>query len=120
MLHELIEDADPAPISMEAAFARIKKVATIRTVLVAFCALGFGLFSQGELASLYLNDHILVTNVLHMEGDLQTPDGKHNFLLTSKALDTWKNVDGKWLQSQSKDLRILVKIDGNVVSDQGS
>jgi ABC-type branched-subunit amino acid transport system ATPase component/predicted MFS family arabinose efflux permease len=65
VLHELIEDADPAPISMEAAFARIKKIATIRTVLVAFCALGFGLFSQGELASLYLNDHLHVTNVLH-------------------------------------------------------
>jgi ketosteroid isomerase-like protein len=63
---------------------------------------------------------VLVTNVLHMEGDLQIPDGKHNFLLTSKALDTWKNVDGKWLQSQSKDLRILVKIDGSVVQDQGS
>ena len=65
VLHELIEDADPAPISMEAAFARIKKIATIRTVLVAFCALGFGLFSQGELASLYLHDHLHVTNVLH-------------------------------------------------------
>jgi ABC-type branched-subunit amino acid transport system ATPase component/MFS family permease len=65
VLHEVIEDADPAPISMEAAFARIKKIATIRTVLVAFCALGFGLFSQGELASLYLHDHLHVTNVLH-------------------------------------------------------
>jgi ABC-type branched-subunit amino acid transport system ATPase component/predicted MFS family arabinose efflux permease len=65
VLGEVIEDADPAPISMEAAFARIKKIATIRTVLVAFCALGFGLFSQGELASLYLNDHLHVVNVLH-------------------------------------------------------
>ena len=46
MLGELIEDVQPAPISMEAAFARIKRIRTIRTVLVAFCALGFGLFSQ--------------------------------------------------------------------------
>ena len=33
-------------------------------MLVAFCALGFGLFSQGELASLYLNDNLHIHNVL--------------------------------------------------------
>ena len=55
VLHELIEDADPAPISMEAAFARLKKIATIRTSIAAFCALGFGLFAQGSLATLYLS-----------------------------------------------------------------
>ncbi len=64
VLGEVIEDANPAPISMESAFARIKKIATIRTVLVAFCALGFGLFSQGELASLYLNDSLHIHDVL--------------------------------------------------------
>lgn len=64
VLGEVIEDANPAPISMESAFARIKKIATIRTVLVAFCALGFGLFSQGELASLYLHDNLHVNDVL--------------------------------------------------------
>ncbi|MGH9918552.1 MAG: MFS transporter, partial [Nitrososphaerales archaeon] len=65
VLHEVIEEARPAPISMEAAFTRIKRIATIRTVLVAFCALGFGLFSQATLASLYLNNDLHVTNVLH-------------------------------------------------------
>ena len=64
MLGEVIEDENPAPISMEAAFARLKKIRTIRTVLVAFCALGFGLFSQAALASLYLDDTLQVTNVL--------------------------------------------------------
>jgi ABC-type branched-subunit amino acid transport system ATPase component/predicted MFS family arabinose efflux permease len=64
VLGEVIEDENPAPISMESAFARIKKIATIRTVLVAFCALGFGLFSQGELASLYLNDNLHVHDLL--------------------------------------------------------
>jgi ABC-type branched-subunit amino acid transport system ATPase component/predicted MFS family arabinose efflux permease len=58
------EAEPPAPISMEAAFARLKKISTIRTVLVAFCALGFGLFSQGSLSSLYLERHLHVTNVL--------------------------------------------------------
>jgi ABC-type branched-subunit amino acid transport system ATPase component/predicted MFS family arabinose efflux permease len=64
VLGEVIEDENPAPISMESAFARLKKIATIRTVLVAFCALGFGLFSQGELASLYLNDNLHIHSVL--------------------------------------------------------
>ncbi len=56
VLGEVIEDENPAPISMEAAFARLKKIATIRTSIAAFCALGFGLFAQGSLATLYLND----------------------------------------------------------------
>jgi ABC-type branched-subunit amino acid transport system ATPase component/predicted MFS family arabinose efflux permease len=65
VLHEVIEEARPAPISMEAAFTRLKRIATIRTVLVAFCALGFGIFSQGTLSSLYLNNDLHVTNVFH-------------------------------------------------------
>jgi ABC-type branched-subunit amino acid transport system ATPase component/predicted MFS family arabinose efflux permease len=64
VLGEVNEEDRPAPISMEAAFARLKRIATIRTVLVAFCALGFGLFSQGTLASLYLDKHLHVTNLL--------------------------------------------------------
>ncbi len=64
VLGEVIEDENPAPISMEAAFARLKKIATIRTSLAAFCALGFGLFSQGGLESFYLNDTIKTTSLL--------------------------------------------------------
>lgn len=64
VLGEVVEDTAPAPISMEAAFDRLKRIATIRTVLVAFSALGFGLFSQGSLASLYLEDRLRVTDVL--------------------------------------------------------
>ena len=64
VLGELIEDEQPAPISMEAAFARIKRIRTIRTVLVGFCALGFGLFSQPALESLYLDDNLHVNDVL--------------------------------------------------------
>ncbi|MDQ1519612.1 MAG: hypothetical protein QOI55_685, partial [Actinomycetota bacterium] len=65
VLGEVIEDENPAPISMEAAFERLKRIRTIRSVLVAFCALGFGLFSQGALASLYLDKTIHLTNPLH-------------------------------------------------------
>ena len=64
VIGEQIEEQKPAPISMEAAFARLKRIATIRTVLVAFCALGFGLFSQGTLSSLYLDKHLHVTDIL--------------------------------------------------------
>src|SRR6476646_9804192 len=64
VLGEVIEDAQPAPISMEAAFARLKRIRTIRTVLVAFCALGFGLFSIPELESLYLRNTLHVTDLL--------------------------------------------------------
>jgi ABC-type branched-subunit amino acid transport system ATPase component/predicted MFS family arabinose efflux permease len=64
VMGEVINEESPAPISMEAAFARLKKIATIRTVLVGFCALGFGLFSQGSLSSLYLDRHLNVHNAL--------------------------------------------------------
>jgi ABC-type branched-subunit amino acid transport system ATPase component len=79
VLGEVIEDEKPAPISMEAAFARIKRIRTIRTVLVGFCALGFGLFSQPALESLYLNNTLHVHNaidrglILSLSGILALP-----------------------------------------------
>ena len=51
--------------SMEAAFARLKKIATVRTSIAAFAALGFGIFALGSLQVLYLNDTLHVTNILH-------------------------------------------------------
>ena len=56
VLDEVIEDDKPLPMSMEAAFARLKRIATIRSVLVAFCALGFGLFSLGSLENFYVKN----------------------------------------------------------------
>ncbi|HEY1655489.1 MAG TPA: hypothetical protein VGF86_10270 [Candidatus Tumulicola sp.] len=63
---------------------------------------------------------IVVVNTLHVAGTIQAPGGAHDFDLTDKASDTWKNAGGKWQQLQSKDLHVLVKIDGNVVEDIGS
>jgi ABC-type branched-subunit amino acid transport system ATPase component/predicted MFS family arabinose efflux permease len=57
VLGEVFVDENPAPISMEAAFTRLKKIATIRTSIAAFCALGFGLFSQFGLEALYLDEN---------------------------------------------------------------
>jgi ABC-type branched-subunit amino acid transport system ATPase component/MFS family permease len=65
VLGEVVEDENPAQPSMEAAFTRLKKIATIRSAIAAFAALGFGLFALGSLQVLYLNDTLHVTNILH-------------------------------------------------------
>ena len=53
-------------------------------------------------------------------GQLQAPDGNHELEATNGSQDTWKLVNGTWLQSQSKDVSALVKIDGKVVQDEGN
>jgi ABC-type branched-subunit amino acid transport system ATPase component/predicted MFS family arabinose efflux permease len=64
VLGEVIEDEHPTQPSMEAAFTRLKKIATIRTSIAAFAALGFGLFALGGLKVQYLNDTLRVHNIL--------------------------------------------------------
>ena len=64
VLGEQIDDENPAHPSMEAAFARLKKIATIRTSIAAFAALGFGVFALGSLQVLYLNDTLHETDIL--------------------------------------------------------
>ena len=56
VLGEVIEDADAAPISMEAAFARLMRIRTLRTVVIGFAALGFSLFTVPVLASLFMEE----------------------------------------------------------------
>jgi ABC-type branched-subunit amino acid transport system ATPase component/predicted MFS family arabinose efflux permease len=53
-LGEVIEDDDPPPISIEAAFARLGKIRTLKTVVLAFAAMGFGLFTTPVLGNLFL------------------------------------------------------------------
>lgn len=55
VLSQVIEDAD-VPISMEAGFARIWQIRTMRSVIVAFSALGFVLFPREALANFFLED----------------------------------------------------------------
>ncbi len=54
VLGEVITDTPPAAPSMEAAFERIMRIRTIKSVLVAFSAIGFGLFTVPVLGNLYL------------------------------------------------------------------
>jgi ABC-type branched-subunit amino acid transport system ATPase component/predicted MFS family arabinose efflux permease len=56
VLGEVINDARPAAPSMEAAFERILRIRTIKTCLIAFSAIGFGLFTVPVLGNLYLKD----------------------------------------------------------------
>lgn len=56
ILGEVIEDARPAPISMEAAFSRLLQIKTIRMTITAFAAMGFGLFTMPVLTNLFLEE----------------------------------------------------------------
>src|SRR5581483_1069710 len=42
---------------------------------------------------------------LHVAGTLTQPAG-HVLDLTDTAADTWKNIDGKWLMTQSRDSHV--------------
>ena len=57
VLGEVIEDTQPVPPSLEAAFARILKIRTLKMCLIAFSAMGFGLFTAPVLGNLFLQQH---------------------------------------------------------------
>jgi ABC-type branched-subunit amino acid transport system ATPase component/predicted MFS family arabinose efflux permease len=54
---QVIEDEDPLPISTEAAFARLVQIRTMKSVIMAFAAMGFGIFTVPILGNLFLEDH---------------------------------------------------------------
>ncbi|MDG2907924.1 MAG: MFS transporter [Acidimicrobiales bacterium] len=49
-------EEDPLPVSLDAAFSRLMQIRTVKTVVVGFSALGFGLFTVPVLESLYLEE----------------------------------------------------------------
>lgn len=57
VLGEVVEDSRPMPISIEAAFARLLRIRTMKTSILAFSAIGFTLFSAGVLSNLWADDH---------------------------------------------------------------
>ena len=56
VLGEVIEEEDPLPISVEAAFARLLQIRTLKAVITAFAAIGFGLFTVPILGNLFMED----------------------------------------------------------------
>lgn len=63
---------------------------------------------------------IVVVVTGKIAGQIQAPDGNHDLDATTSSQDTWKLENGTWLQTQSKDVSALVKIDGKVVQDEGN
>ncbi|MEE1806787.1 ATP-binding protein [Streptomyces sp. BE133] len=57
VLGEVIDHERPMPISLEAAFARLMQIRTTKTVILAFAALGFSLFTGPVLTNLWMQDH---------------------------------------------------------------
>ena len=54
VLGTVVDEDTPARISMEAAFSRLLQINTLRSTIIAFAAMGFGLFTTPVLASLFL------------------------------------------------------------------
>jgi ABC-type branched-subunit amino acid transport system ATPase component/predicted MFS family arabinose efflux permease len=57
VLGEVLVQDKPMPISVEAAFARLLRIRTTKTVIMAFAAMGFGLFTGPVLTNLWMEDH---------------------------------------------------------------
>jgi ABC-type branched-subunit amino acid transport system ATPase component/predicted MFS family arabinose efflux permease len=55
VLGEVI-DTEAPPMSTESVFARLRQIRTLRTTMLAFAAIGFGLFTTPVLANLYVED----------------------------------------------------------------
>lgn len=62
---------------------------------------------------------VTVVTQVHVAGSIQAPDGNHDLDVVAKAQDTWKQVSGAWMETQSQELHTVVKMDGNVVQDEG-
>ena len=56
VLGESFVEEDPLPVSTEAAFSRLMQIRTVKMVVVAFSAMGFGLFTAPVLENLFLED----------------------------------------------------------------
>jgi ABC-type branched-subunit amino acid transport system ATPase component/predicted MFS family arabinose efflux permease len=60
MLHvlgEVVDEGPPVRASIEASFARILQIRTMKSTILAFSALGFGLFTVPVLSNLFLDQH---------------------------------------------------------------
>ena len=56
VLGESFTEDDPLPVSLDAAFSRLMRIRTVKSVVVGVSALGFGLFTAPVLENLWLED----------------------------------------------------------------
>ena len=102
ILGEIIEDERPAPISMEAAFSRLMQINTIRMTVIAFAAMGFGLFTVPVLANLFLEEEYDLGSF--GRGVVATIGG---LAVLATIPFVGKNYDGLYRRDPAKALRLL-------------
>jgi hypothetical protein len=60
---------------------------------------------------------VVIVNTQDLSGDTQASDGKHRVEYLDTTRDTWQLENGTWLQTQAKELHVVVKVDGTVIHD---
>ncbi len=102
VLGEVIDSTSASKISMEAAFDRLNRIRTFKMMMVAFAALGFGLFTTPVLQNLYLEERFNLDSV--GRGAVGTASGFGVlFLLPFVA----RNYDAAFRQDPTRALRLL-------------
>jgi ABC-type branched-subunit amino acid transport system ATPase component/predicted MFS family arabinose efflux permease len=97
-----LADEKPPPISVEAAFARLMRIRTIKTSVLAFSAVGFGLFTGPVLGNLFLEQHFHL-NAFH-RGLVGTISGLAVLLVLPFA---GRYYDRLYRESPTKALRLV-------------
>jgi len=72
-----------------------------------------------ESQTLNSDGSITAIAAVHVAGTVSTPNGDHQLDLSTRSQDTWQNVKGTWLETQSQELHTTAKVDGHVVEDEG-
>jgi ABC-type branched-subunit amino acid transport system ATPase component/predicted MFS family arabinose efflux permease len=103
VLGEVLEsNANQHSVSVEAAFARLQKIRTFRTVMIGFVALGFSLFTGGVLGNLYVEERFGLDTL--ERGALATLSG----LLVAVTIPfTARRFDRLFRESPPKALRLV-------------
>ena len=101
VLGEVI-DTRQMPISMESAFARLKQVKTVHTALLAFAAIGFGLFTAPILQSLYIEEQF---NLDALERGLLGSFG--GLFIVAILPFAAKGYDARFREDPAKALRLV-------------
>lgn len=94
--------AEPVQMSMESVFARLKQIKTLRTAMLAFAALGFGLFTGPVLANIYVEDRFGLSAL--ERGLLGSLGGLFTLAILPFAA---RGYDARFRQDPEKALRLV-------------
>ena len=102
VLGESFVEEDPLPVSLDAAFSRLMQIRTIKTVVVGFSALGFGLFTVPVLESLYLEER---WNLDPLDRGITITVG--GLLAVLRLLYVGPKFDRLWREDPTRSLRMV-------------